>query len=197
MDIYMERMKADYNQLVDGLDAEFSRLDFYVNLRRAKKNELLKTTNKIELNSRYICSGIVGLYFEDEDRPVLIQVFKETDVAFDVESYLNTSVTSFYLKCLSDVVYYELSKSSELQLVVNHPKFIKLLIAVKHRMLSRQTERARIKNFGISKGYPVFIKSVQGIENLLTQADLATYFNCTTRTVRNAVRKYKLDSPMR
>lgn len=190
MDLYMAKMEADYGQLVDGLGAEFSKLLLYVDFRRAKKNEVLKATTKVESNSRYICSGIVGMYFESEDGPLLIQVYKETDVAYDSESYRNASVTNFYLKCLSDVVYYELSKSSELQLVLNHPKVMKLLLAINHRMLSRQTESARIKNLGVSKGYPEFIRSVPGIENLLTQADLATYFNCTPRTVRNALRKY-------
>jgi len=195
MDLYKEKMKADYRQLVDGLDEEFSKLLLYVNFRRAKRNEVLKPISKVELNSRYICSGIAAMYFEGEDGPLLIQVYKESDVAYDSESYHNASITNFRLKCLSDVVYYELSKSSEDQLVLNHPKVMKLLLAINHRMLSRQTESARIKNLGVTKGYSEFINAVPGIENLLTQADLATYFNCTARTVRNAVRKYKLDSP--
>jgi|GEM_PF-3141016 len=191
MDIYLARMKADYDQLVDGLDASYLKLELYVNLRKAKKKDILKGTTSVETCSRYLCEGFVGLFLAGEDRTVLTEIFMATDVVFDSESYLNASKTDYYLKCLSDVIYFELSKKAELQLIDNHPEFVKLGLAINHRLISRLAERSRIKNLGISKGYPAFIKAMPGIGELLTQAELASYFNCTDRTVRSIVREYK------
>ncbi|MEB2778491.1 hypothetical protein SYJ56_24495 [Algoriphagus sp. D3-2-R+10] len=191
MDIYMEQMKADYDQLVDGLDASYKKLDLYVDLRKAKKNEILKKTSSVESCSRYLCSGFVGLFQEGEERDILTEIFMTSDVAFDSESYLNASRTDFYLKCLSDIIFIELSKKAESQVIENHPKFVKLGLAINHRMLSRQGERSRIKNLGISRGYPEFVNALPGIEKLLTQSELASYFNCTDRTVRSVLKEYK------
>ena len=181
---YLAKMKEDYDPLVPDLNLDYSKLDLYLDLRKRKKDEVLKDTSSIETCSRYIFEGFIGLFFDSENGPVLSEIFQATDVAFDFQSYLRGEKSQNYMKCLSDVVYYELTKKSEMTLIQNHPEFAKLGLAINHRLLKRLDLRSRIKAKGISKGYKRFLEYMPGIELHLSQAKIASYFSCSERTVR-------------
>lgn len=181
---YLAKMKADYDPLVPDLKLDYSKVELYLDLKKRKKDEVLKDTSSIETCSRYICEGFLGLFYDTEKGPVLSEIFQATDVGFDFQSYLNHGKTQNYIKCLSDVVYYELSKKSEMTLIQNHPEFAKLGLAINHRLLKRLVLRSRIKAMGISKGYKQFLEYLPGIALHLSQAKIASYFSCSERTVR-------------
>lgn len=181
---YLAKMKEDYDPLVLDLNLDYSKLDLYLDLRKRKKDEVLKDTSSIETCSRYIFEGFIGLFFDSENGPVLSEIFQPTDVVFDFQSYLKGEKSQNYIKCLSDVVYYELTKKSEMTLIQNHPEFAKLGLAINHRLLKRLDLRSRIKAMGISKGYKRFLEYMPGIDLHLSQAKIASYFSCSERTVR-------------
>ena len=181
---YLAKIKDDHDPLVPDLKFDYSKLDLYLDLRKRKKDEVLKDTSSIETCSRYICEGFIGLFYDTEKGPVLSEIFQATDVAFDFQSYLKGEKSQNYVKCLSDVVYYELTKKSEMTLIQNHPEFAKLGLAINHRLLKRLDLRSRIKAKGISKGYKRFLEYMPGIELHLSQAKIASYFSCSERTVR-------------
>lgn len=189
---YLAKMKADYDPLVPDLILDYSKVELYLDLRKRKKDEVLKDTSSIETCSRYICEGFIGLFYDSEKGPILSEIFQATDVAFDFQSYLNHGKTQNYIKCLSDVVYYELTKKSEMNLIQNYPEFAKLGSQVNHRMLKRLELRSRIKVMGISKGYKQFVEYLPGIELHLSQAKIASYFSCSERTVREVQHALKL-----
>ena len=181
---YLAKMKEDYDPLVPDLKLDYSKLDLHLDLRKRKKDDILKDTSGIETCSRYICEGFIGLFYDSEKGPVLSEIFQPTDVAFDFQSYLKDDKTQNYIKCLSDVVYYELTKKSEMTLIQNHPEFAKLGLKINHRLLKRLQLRSRIKVMGITKGYREFLDYMPGIELHLSQAKIASYFSCSERTVR-------------
>ncbi|WP_139229094.1 cyclic nucleotide-binding domain-containing protein [Algoriphagus aquimarinus] len=177
-------MKEDCDPLVPDLILDYTKVDLFLNLRKGKKGEVLKDTSSVETCSRYICEGFIGLFYDSEKGPVLSEIFQATDVAFDFHSYLTGERTQDYIKCLSDVVYYELSKKSEMTLIQNHPDFAKLGFQINHRMLKRLYQRSRIKAMGITKGYKQFVEYLPGIELHLSQSKIASYFFCSERSVR-------------
>ncbi|SFU01885.1 cAMP-binding domain of CRP or a regulatory subunit of cAMP-dependent protein kinases [Algoriphagus locisalis] len=191
METHLAQMKEDYDQLVPGLSLDYQKLKLYMYFRKRKKGTILKAPNTLEKCSRYICKGYMGLMKQMEDGEVLKEIFGSTDVAFDFKSYAKEKKTKSYLICLSDVVYFEVSKESELDLVKHFPEFIKLGLAINHRLLERVSRRSSIKGKGIHKGYRKFLQDFPGIDRVLSQNKIATYFGCTDRTVRAVQKEYK------
>ena len=188
---YMAKMKEDYKPLISDLKLDFNKLELFLNLRKGKKDEILKNTIDIEICSRYICEGFIGLFSDSEKGPVLSEIFQATDVAFDFPSYLWGEKTENYMMCLSDVVYFELSKANEMILIQKYPEFAKLGLRINHRLLKRVLMRSRIKVMGISKAYQDFVEYMPGIEDHLSQAKIASYFSCSERTVREVQHAFK------
>lgn len=181
---YLAKMKEDYDPLVPDLKLDYSKVELYLDLRKRRKEEILKDTSGVETCSRYICEGFIGLFYDSEKGPVLSEIFQATDVAFDFQSYLKGEKTENYIKCLSDVVYFELSIKSEMALIQNYPDFAKLGLKINHRLLRRLDQRSRIKVMGITKGYREFVEFMPGVELHLSQSKIASYFSCSERTVR-------------
>lgn len=185
------KMREDYDNLVPGLNLDYEKLKLYMYLRRGKKGMVLKEAHSIETCSRYVCDGYLGLFVQKEEGEVLKEIFKVTDVAFDFKSYWRNKKTKSYLSCLSDVTYFEVSKKSEHDLVKTFPEFVDLGLAINHRLQDRLVKRSSIKNMGIHKGYKKFLQEFPGIQALLSQSRIASYFNCTARTVRSVQKKFK------
>lgn len=184
------KMKSDYDKLVPGLNLDYEKLKLYMYLRRGKKGSLLKEALTIETCSRYILDGYLGLMVEKVDGEILKEIFKPTDVAFDFKSYWKGKKTKSFLICLTDVTFFEVSKKSEKDLVKNFPEFIDLGLAINHRLQERLSRRSAIKGMGVLKGYRKFLKTFPGIDGILSQNRIATFFGCTTRTVRSVQKKF-------
>ncbi|MBN3581961.1 hypothetical protein JYB64_06140 [Algoriphagus aestuarii] len=185
------KMREDYENLVPGLNLDYEKLKLFMYLRRGKKGVILKESHTVENCSRYICEGYLGLLVQKEEGEVLKEIFRSTDVAFDIKSYSRNKKTKSYLVCLSDVTYFEVSKKSEHELVKTFPEFIELGLAINHRLQDRLVKRSSIRGMGIHKGYKKFLQEFPAIETLLSQNRIASYFNCTTRTVRSVQKKFK------
>lgn len=184
-------MKQDYDQLNPGLSLDYQKLKLYMYLRKGKKGMILKESNAIELCSRYICEGYMGLMKQTEEVEVLKEIFNQSDVAFDFKSYWKEKKTKSYLICLTDVVYFEVSKKSESDLIKNFPEFTRLGLAINHRLLERLSRRSSIKGMGIHKGYKKFLQIFPGIDQILSQNKIASYFGCTARTVRSVQKEFR------
>ena len=187
------KMREDYDNLVPGANLDYEKLKLFMYLRRGKKGMILKESNTVENCSRYICDGYVGLIVQKEEGEVLKEIFRSTDVAFDIKSYSRNKKTKSYLMCLSEVTYFEVSKKSEHELVKTFPEFIDLGLAINHRLQDRLVKRSSIRGMGIHKGYKKFLQEFPGIEELLSQSRIASYFGCTARTVRSVQKKFKED----
>lgn len=191
MENNLKKLKEDCVQLVPGLSLDFEKLRYYIYLKKAKRGDIIKEPNTIEICSRYICEGYIGLLKEGEEGEALKEIFKVTDIAFDFKSYWKEKKTKSYLKCLSDVVYFEVSKKSELELVRLFPEFTSLGLAINHRLLERFSRRSNLKGQGIHKSYPKFLQVFPGIDEVLSQNKIASYFGCTARTVRYVQKEFK------
>lgn len=191
MENNLKKMKEDYGKLVPGLSLDFEKLKFYMYLKKAKKGTILKQSGTVEICSRYICEGYTCRMKAKESEDRVKEIFKETDVACDFKSYWKGKKTKSYLICLTDVVYFELSKKSELELVRLFPEFTSLGLAINHRLLERLAKRSSMKVNGIHKSYGKFLETFPGIDEVLSQSKIASYFGCTDRTVRSVQKEYK------
>ncbi|WPR77689.1 hypothetical protein [Algoriphagus sp. NG3] len=188
---YLTKMKEDLDQLVSGLDACYDKIKLYGDFKKAQKNKVLKPIQEVEKSSRYIMEGFVGLFYDTEKGPVLAEIFQATDLAFDVNSYLKEKKTDQYIQCLSDVVYFELSKELEQLLLRHFPDLQQLAIKVNQRMSKRLILRNRIKRMEKEDAYREFLDYMPGIEEHLSQAKIASYFSCSPRTMRIIQQKIK------
>ncbi len=179
----MDQLIADYNEIKKFSDESYEAVYQTLTLRQVSRGEILKKLDTVDIKSRYICEGYLGLYHEGEDRNVLFRFFGKSDVAFDEQSFRSNTPSKTMLKALSDAVYLGITLDAETELLSKKPEFYSLALEVAHRINKRNVEQQEIKEKKFQYGFPLLIKKFPGLVQYLKNQELADYFNCGVSTV--------------
>lgn len=184
-------MKRDYDTLFPVSENLYRTISLYLELKKKKKGEVLKPFGSVEILSRYICEGFIGVYYDFQGDPVLKYVLNPTDTAFDIQSYFSQQKSTIEIRALSDAVFFEFHKDSEIQVVSKFPEFARLGILINHRIQDRLAQQMAILRMDFKHGYHAFIQFYPGIEKHLKYSDWAGLFQCGIRTVSRVLNELK------
>lgn len=191
MDEYKRRMWEDYNQIIPISLEAYGDVFKSLLLKKLKKGAILKPKGTADGVSRYLCDGFIGEYVAVKDEFILEQIFQPTDTVFDDSSFFAQIKTDVYLKALSDVIFLEFSKESELMVIKKSKELNQLSHFVIHRLTERKSNLNRIRLKRLEGGYSELMKEYPGIEKVLTQADIASFFSSSVRSVARLQAKLK------
>ncbi|MCH7409922.1 hypothetical protein MM239_10995 [Belliella sp. DSM 111904] len=103
--------------------------DFMI-LQICKKNEVLKSTNEVELNSRIIVKGYIGLFQKVKNKFICRQIYVPGSIACDFNSYSNSAKTDLKIMALTECVFGALKKSDEEQILKFNPSLAILAVKI-------------------------------------------------------------------
>lgn len=179
---FITMMISDYDQLLK-LPREAYDL-VLPNLRQVslKRGVVIKRQGQADKTSRYLCSGFIGSYRVIETELKLFSIYRATDAVFDETSFRSGLPSDTVLKAISDVVFFEFSTESEMNILGKHALLSLLAHKVSHRITERNSRVLAIAKLGIEKGYSVLMKEFPGMEAQITNADIGSFFGVSTRT---------------
>ncbi len=181
--MYMNQLIADYNRIRKFSDESYEAVFQRLILRKVSRGEILKKLDTVDIKSRYICEGYLGLYHEEKERNMLFSVFGKSDVAFDDLSFRSNTPSKTMLKVLSDTVYLGFTLDAETELLSKKPEFYSLALEVAHRINKRNVEQQEIKKRKFQVGFPLLLQKYPGLGQYLKNQELADFFNCSISTV--------------
>lgn len=141
----MDQLIADYNSIRKFSDESYETIFQKLTLRRVSRGEVLKKVDMVDIKSRYICEGYLGLFHEGKSGYKLFRIFGPSDVAFDEQSFRTNTPSKTILRALSDTVYLGFTLEAETELLSNKPEFYSLALEVAHRINKRHVEQEAIK----------------------------------------------------
>ncbi|MDI1323182.1 MAG: hypothetical protein PSV36_10565 [Algoriphagus sp.] len=191
MDDFKKRMWEDYHQIIPLSLEIYEDVFRSLILKKIKKGIIIKQPGTADGVSRYLCEGFIGEYVYVNGEYVLEQIFQPTDTVFDDSSFYPQIKTDVFLKALSDVVFLEFSKESELMVIKKSRELNRLSHFVIHRLTERKSNLNRIRLKRLEKGYPDLLKEYPGVETVLTQSDIASFFASSVRSVARLQAKLK------
>lgn len=162
-----------------------------VKLISASKIKPIKKVGDVDSCSRFLCEGFIGSFQFAEDELVLTNIFQVGDVVFDETSYLSGKASNVELKALCSVIFLELNKSDEDQLLKLVPDLYPLAHRIAHSIAEKNSKNVSISRMGIKKGYPVLMKEFPGLECVITNKDLGGFFGVSRRSAERFKQKLK------
>lgn len=189
--VYIEMLIRDYDQLHPLPRSVYQEVIPHLNLVKYKRGTILKKSGQVDRFSRYICKGFIGYYGHIEGEPSLLTIFKQSDTAFDLESYGHNTPSDKELRAISDVVFFEFSIDSQRALLSHDIRLLQLAHSISMRVLERHGKSLEIAKMRIREGYPVLMKEFPGLESELTNADLGGFFRVTKRTAEREKQRLK------
>ena len=180
---YLHQLIADYNSIRKFSDESYEAVFQKLTLRKVYRGEILKKVNTVDIKSRYICKGYLGLFQERKSGFQLSVIFGESDSAFDEQSFRTNTASNSIIRALSDTIYLGFTLEAEIELLSKKPEFYSLALEVAHRINRRHAEQQAIKDRKFKDGFPLLLKKFPGIAQYLKNQELADFFNCSISTV--------------
>ena len=162
-----------------------------VKQRVVSRMKPIKKNGEVDNHSRFLCEGFIGAFQYTEDSFVLTNIFQAGDVVFDETSYLSGKVSDVELKALSTVIFLELNKSDENELLELVPDFYPLALRIAQSVTERNSRIASISRMGLEIGYHVLMKEFPGLEQVITNRELAGFFGISRRSVERFKQQLK------
>lgn len=191
MENHIKKMWEDYQQIIPLSLETYEDVFKSLILKKVKKGVVLKQAGTADGVSRYLCEGFIGEYVFVNGEYVLEQIFQPTDAVFDDSSFYPQIKTDVFLKALCNVVFLEFSKESELMVIKKSRELNRLSHFVIHRLTERKSNLNRIRLKRLESGYSDLLKEYPGVEKVLTQADIASFFASSVRSVARLQAKLK------
>ncbi|UZD22307.1 hypothetical protein PBT90_02505 [Algoriphagus halophytocola] len=179
----MNQLIADNNRIRKFSDEAYEAVFQKLTLRRVSRGEILKKVDTVDVKSRYICEGFLGLFQEGKKGLQLFRIFGKSDTAFDEQSFRSNAPSKTMIRALSDTVFLGFTLEAETEILSRKPEFYSLALEVAHRINKRHVEQEAIKTRKFMDGFPLLLKKYPGIGQHLKNQDLADFFNCSISTV--------------
>ena len=176
-------MWEDYNRIIPLSIELYGDVFQSLIIKKLKRGSIIKQPGTADEVSRYLIEGFIGEYITFKNGLILDQIFQRTDTVFDDSSFLSQIQTNIFLKALSDVIFLEFPKETELMVMKKSKELNHLFHFVLHRLTERKSNLNRIRLKKLEGGYPDLIRDYVGIDQVLTQADIASFFVTSVRSV--------------
>lgn len=180
---FIDQMISDYEQVLHIPRKSYDLVIPQLNLVYRNRGEFIKAAGEADFFSRYICQGFVGYYKNTTDDKLLFALYQTSDTVFDLDSYRTGKQSQNELKAISKVAYLEFSIEAENEAIISDPNLMRLALLVNQRITNRQSRVHEISKMGFEEGYPILIQEFKGIGGELTNKDLASFFQVSTRTI--------------
>ncbi|GAB2493425.1 cyclic nucleotide-binding domain-containing protein [Algoriphagus taiwanensis] len=188
---FIEMMIADYEQLIHIPKDSYSLVIPQLKLIHKQRGEFLKKAGVVDKVSRYICEGFIGYYRSTPSGLRLFAIYQPSDTVFDLDSYRSGKPSDAEIKAISPVIYLEFSFDDEQDLTAKDIFIMRLALAVNQRVTQRQARVLEISKMGFETGYPILMKEFKGLAGEISNPDLGSFFNISTRSVIRNKRKSK------
>lgn len=180
---FVEMMIADYEQLLHIPRESYDLVIPQLRLVHKQRGELIKREGEVDKISRYVCEGFIGYYRSTPAGLTLFAIYQPSDTVFDLDSYRSGKPSDAQIKAISPVSYLEFSFESEKDLIAKYTSLMRLALAVNQRVTLRQARVLEISKMGFDIGYPILMKEFKGLATEISNADLASFFNYSVRSV--------------
>lgn len=184
MDPHYQKQLVDFfNQLMTISEEDLSQVFPLIHQKSIKRGTIIKNPGEVDINSRFLCTGFIGLYKDKEGVPNLEHIFGKGDVVREYHSYYSGKRMDYYLKSITEVVFLEMSISDQKTMLDAHPILVELNGKMMHFVIRRRSEVSGVRILGLKNGYPELLRVLPGIGSFLDRKDLAGFFNCSTSKV--------------
>lgn len=180
---YQKQLVDFFNQLMTVSEEELSPVFPLIHQKSVKRGILIKNPGDVDTNSRFLCSGFIGLYKEEKGKQNLEHIFGKGDVVREYHSYYSGNRMDYYLKSITEVVFLEMSVPDQKTMLDTHPILMELNGKMMHFIIQRRAKVSGVRILGLKNGYPELLKVLPGIGSFLDRKELAAFFNCSTSKV--------------
>lgn len=182
MEDLLTQLKSDYDSLHPIPRESYTELLPYLRIVKYPKNTLVKSASEIEMTSRYVFSGMLALFEQQEGQEVCRRIFGPSDTACDFESYHQGELTAYSIKAYTDTVAAELSRQDEAAILSQLNFWAALGIRINHRIAARDGQWRKLLWLPPRERYEM-LRSLCPQFGMLKIRDIAGMLNLPQRTV--------------
>ncbi|WP_439490857.1 Crp/Fnr family transcriptional regulator [Algoriphagus sp.] len=186
---YKMQLVEFFNQLLPISEEELKGVFPFVHQESLKRGTVLKHAGEVDVMSRFLCKGFIGLYKDKGGEMSLEHIFGEGDVAREFHSYYSGEKQDYYLKSISDVVFLKMSAGDQERVLDKYSKLALLNSKMMDYVIQKRSKITGVRIRGLHEGYGELLKTLPGIGIYLTRQELADFFNCSTSKVARWRRK--------
>lgn len=119
---------------------EYNELLPYLKVKSYSKNQILKACHEVETTRRYLISGTLALFENQEDTKVCRRIYSKHCLVCDFESFEKGQLTDFSIVAYTDCLVCEIPKELEAAILIPAPHIIKLILRLSHQVLVQNLE---------------------------------------------------------
>ena len=184
MELQYKKQLVDFlGQLMPVTEGELNSIFPYIHQKKFKSGAIITSIGELDIHSRFICKGFIGLYKETDTEANLENIFGEEDMAREFHSYYSGERKNYFLKSISETIVLEISKIDQERILDKDSKMAILTNKVMDFIIQRRSIVTGLRILDLSSGYEELLKVFPGIGIYLTRNDLASFFNCSVSKV--------------
>ncbi|MDR7128107.1 CRP-like cAMP-binding protein [Algoriphagus sp. 4150] len=191
---FLNQLIKDFDQILKLPRETYEWVSPYLKEVRLKRGTIIKKSGTADKASRYLLEGFAGSFTPNGEKLMLVKIFQASDIVFDESSFRAGIPGPTMLKAISDVVFMEFPKEAEAMLLGRHAELVLLAHKVIHRIAERNATVHHISKLGLRRGYQILMDEFPRLESEITNADLASFFDVSTRTVERWKHDLKMNS---
>ena len=172
----LERLKQHIREIVDIENDELNQIiSVFKLVKYPPKKIILKKGQECNFIA-YINKGCLVYYTKFDERERVINFPRENWWIGDLDNFLSHSPANIYLKTLEETELLTLDYTGFMNLIQNHPNFLRFHLINTHRSYMQIDERfAKITSLSAEDKYNLILKDSPGIINRVPSKYLASF----------------------
>ncbi|MDO9552234.1 terpene synthase [Rhodonellum sp.] len=164
---------------------EYPKLEPFVEFNRFKKGEVVRPAGTAEDFAHYIIEGTIALFQEDR----LVRPYFPQQVAFDLDSYANQSLSPFHLVALEACVVFSVSRANEAKILQELPAFREISLKIFERAKKGDKEWIAVSQMHYKDAIPYIQEKMGKHFNIFQAKQLASLVGVNERTIKRYNKK--------
>lgn len=184
MEVQYERQLVEFfNQQLAISEEELAAVFPHIDQESSKRGEVLKQAGEVDVRSRFLCEGFIGLYAEVGGKSDLEHIFGVGDIVREFHSFYEGVKANYSLRAITDVVYLQMHISDQKNILSQNSQLALLNSKMMDYVIQKRSKITGIRILGLYLGYDELLKALPGIGICLSRKELADFFNCSTSKV--------------
>ncbi|MCH7400872.1 cyclic nucleotide-binding domain-containing protein [Belliella kenyensis] len=181
---WTKTLKKDFDHLISLNEEDYESLLPYINIRIYKKGEIIRSMGEYELNARYVNKGWVAEQWPaTSGRDYRVRIFGPGKIASDMDAFFHQKKSQSYIKAITYVSTFELSREKENTLLQEHPMFFELASKINRLMYEDSVSWSKLKELPIDEGLRKLKSNYSEELSYLSNKDLAYIFKTSIANI--------------
>lgn len=180
---WIGKMKAHWDCIYPLSQELYDEMAKFLSLRQLPKGTIIKETNTVDQELRYICQGTVGFFKADLSGNLnLVKPFFKGEIVCDFDSFTLETPNDYMIKAYSDCILLTLNKRYEEELFTSNPQIAMLSIRLHYQIHVQAFFWHQLRLVKQQEAYNTLIGKYPSINDELLFKDVASMLNIPLRS---------------